>query len=630
MKKAQMFDDQRQPMSPWLEKLANDESPNFTNEDLKDDTLAVKHKAAYTGISSTWDKSSATDSTPAPMLSDSIRHPDNRPTVLASSESIEKEARKLLMTGLSLEKVASVLKKKYESIEIKAFDIAKLEPEYGKLGHVYVDASLVDTCNDLSTLLKNASHVSSIAIRDVKRSAKCNDCNFNKSNCCVKLGLNIVDSTAIKTASEAKFVLNKFASLKYVNSFFIKASDITKYYSRLASENPEKVVSDFLIDVNTRRTAKQHINTRLAVKETIANELKNKEAAIKMGKDDIEMSNAFKQLLINNPSIRTAKSELTKKYSNTRVETFLKEARDDLKRYINFLSTKSLTANSRDAITKESSSTKLHNKTSVASIDSATKMAYTLKTLRQSDDAIKSAVSKSYSADVANHVMGKLAADKEAQMLGLTYIDSNLYSNASELQAVLPMLNRRANNMIFQIKEGPLCKLSDNTSGICKITGLTIVKNAAVDTKKQAASVIEHAKSVNLANKFELDRIASKLKDSNNTDTIRYFIADVNKGVKKISSSLVKQLTDVALKYAKDINVVRKIASTSWTSTLSLVRVLEPQVTNKVAFSSDVKAIIKKTASDVSMYMKPTNQYDVDVYSPDKDTVSDVTLGKTF
>jgi len=630
MKKVPMFDDQRQPMSSWLQKLANEESQNFTSEDLKEDDLAVKQKVAYTGITSTWDKSSATNSTPAPLLNDAVRHVDNKPAVLASSESIEKEARTLLMTGLSLEKIASVLKKKYEAIELKAFDISKLESEYGKLGHVYVDASLVETCNDLSTILKTASHVSSIAIREVKRSARCNDCSMNKSNCCVKLGLAITDSPAIKTASEAKFILNKFASLKYVNTFFIKSSDITKYYSRLASESPERVVSDFLVDINHRRSAKQSTSTRIAVKETIANEFKNKEAAIKMGKADIEVSNGFKQLLIQNPSIRAAKSEMTKRYSSVRIETFLKEARSDLKRYISFLNIRPLTANSRDAITKEAASEKLDSKISAAAIDSAIKMAYSLKTIRQSSDAIKIAVATAFGDKVANHVMNKLASDKEASMLGLTYIDSNLYSSASELQSILPVLNRRANNMIFQIKEGPLCKLANNPSGICQVTGLKIVKNASIDSRRQASSVIDHAKSIKLTNRFEIERIAAKIKDSGNADIIRHFIASTDSGIKKISSSFVKQLTDIALKYAKDVNTVRKIAATSWSTASSLVRVLQSQVANKVAFATEVKAVINKTASNVSMYMKPTNQYDVDIYSADKDKVSDVTLGKTI
>jgi len=637
MKKVPMFDDQHQPMSSWLEKLANDEASNFTGEDLKDDAIPVKQAATYTGISSTWNKKSAVDSTPVPILDDSSRHIDNKPIALTSVDVIEKSARKLMMSGLSLEKTASILKKKYDKNELKAFDLSKLELEYGRLGHIYVDASLVDNCNDLSELLKNASNLSSIAIRDVKKTAKCDDCNFNKSCHCVKLGLNITDNSIIKSAQEAKFVLNKFASLKYINSYFIKSSDITKYYSRLASDNPDKVVSEFLIDVNNKRTAEDQIINRGAAKindrvaaKIIVGDIKNKNVSIKFGRDDVEMSNSFKQSLLNNRSIRTAKSELSKKYSSDRIDAFLKEARDDLKRYINFLNTKSLTSNSRDATSNELIARKIENTLSKTAVDNAIKIAYSLKTLRQSNDLIKSTVAKTFGNEVANHVISKLAVDKEAQMLGLTYIDSNLYSHASELQSIAPIIMRRANNMILQIKEGPLCKLANNPNGICPITGLKIVKNASIESRRQATRVIEHAKNIKLTNSFEIDRVAAKLKDDNNSDTIRLFLTAATKRSKQISSGLVKQITDVALKYAKDISFVRRVASASWLSVNSLVNILEKHVANKTAFIDDIKKVVNKSANDANVYLNPINQYNVDVFSPDKDNVSDVVLGKTI
>ncbi|MDO8640599.1 MAG: hypothetical protein Q7R33_03565, partial [Nitrosarchaeum sp.] len=245
--KKQLFDDQHQPMSNWLDNLASQEASSFTSTELKDDTVGTKKTAAYKGASSTWAPESKLMS--SQITSDSSRQVENKPKIKIASSIAEKEARKLLMTGVSLEKMSSIIKRQYNT----NLDVSKFENEFGKLGYIYIDASLVDTCDDLSTILKSSNRVANVGVKFVKTTAKCASCIYNKRSECVKLGLTIADKPAIKTVAEAKNILNKFAALKYVNSFFVKAADLTTYYTRLANEDPQKVVTDFLTDVDNRR-----------------------------------------------------------------------------------------------------------------------------------------------------------------------------------------------------------------------------------------------------------------------------------------------------------------------------------------------------------------------------------------
>jgi len=627
--KKQIFDDQHQPMPSWLDKLAVDEASGITDADLKGEDVVEKTAATYDGITSTWNKDHKIESE---TLNDSSRRVANRPVPKASLDTIEKNARKLLMTGVRLEKVASILKHRFEKDALDSFNTERfisLEKEYGKLGCIYVDASLVDDCGDLSDIIKTSGKVSSIAIRDVKKVAKCDDCNFNKRSHCLKLGLNIVDEPQIKTAKEAKSLINKFASLKYVNSYFVKADDLTVYYNRLASENPEKVVQDFLVDVNTRRHAKQNVDSRLAAIETEAGKIENRSRVIKIGKDDTEVANAFKQFLVTDQSLRSAKSTLMKRYGSERIIGYIKEAHDELNKYIKFISAKSKVFNKVADGAHETSSAGLQNKQSSAKVASATRAAYSLRTFRQPVNEIRKIVARTYGDEIAEHVISKLANDKEARLLGVTYIDSNLYSNPSEMKDVINILRRKNSSIICQVKEGSCCRLEDNPEHICSVTGMKIVKNASIDSKDKAIQMIDHLKSVKFANEFELNKLAASLQDGDNTDLIASFITS-RKISKMLPKTLVKQATDVALKYAKDLSNIRRIAHMPWSSSNLLVEALESQVINKNAFKDDVKKVLDKSASDANAYLSQPNQYTSDVFSKDKERVSDVILGKTI
>jgi hypothetical protein len=626
--KTKMFDNQHQKMSTWLEKLANDESSNFSESDLDDENIVEKLPVEYNGISSTWN---AKKEISPIALDDTSRRVSNKSEIPETIDDIEKQARQLLMTGLNIEKLSTVLKRKFSKQLVDNFmqiKIASIEEDFGKLGCTYVDASLVNDCNDLAQILDVNNKISSIAISNVKKIAKCDDCNCNKKSHCVKLGLDIIDQPVIKTVKEAKSIINKFASLKYVNSYFIKTEELTKYYSRLASENPDKVVKSFLIDIENRRQAKQSINTRLAAKETIANAPKEKVSTIKFGKEDIETANAFKQFLLQDQSLRTAKSVLSKRYGEERVKVYLKEARADIEKYIKFVTAKTKNDTCLRHEANESDTAEIKNKQSIAKIASAIKMAYLLRTFRQPLNDIEKNIAKTYGHDIAKNAINKLSNDNEARLLGLTYIDSNLYSNANEIKDVLNILKRKSST-IFQIKEGNACKIANNPEGICSITGLTIVKDASASTYGQSEKIMSQLQNMKFANDYELKKIASNFVNGDNSNLIANFIAS-QRPSKMISSRLVRNAADIALKYAKDLQTIRKIAKMQWPSTNLLVEALESNVVNKQAFINDVNGLINRSASDANVYLNQPNQYNVATFDENKNDISDVTLGFTI
>lgn len=625
--KKNMFDNQHQKMSSWLEKLANDESSNLSESDFDDENIAEKKPAEYAGISSTWNTKKEIASI---ELEDASRHVSNKPQIPETIDDVDKQARQFLMTGLNIEKLSTVLKRKFSKQLVDQFmqtKIASIEEDFGKLGCIYVDASLVNDCSDLTKILDANNKVASIAINSVKKIAKCDDCNCNKKSHCIKLGLDIVEQPAIKTVKEAKSIINKFASLKYVNSYFIKTEELMNYYSRLASESPEKVVKSFLIDIDNRRQAKQTAaNVRLAAKETIASTPKEKVSTIKYGKSDVETGNAFKQFLLQDQSLRTAKATLSKRYGEERVKAYLKEAREDIEKYIKFVTakTKNDTCSRHEA--SESSTANFQNKQSTVKIASAIKMAYLLRTFRQPLNEIEKNIARTYGSEISKVAITKLSNDAEARLLGLTYIDSNLYSNANEIKDVLTLLKRKSNNTIYQIKEGNSCKIANNPEGVCCITGLTIVKDASASTREQSDNILLQLQSVKFANDYELKKLASNFVNGDNSKMIANFIAS-RRPSKMISSKLVRNATDIASKYAMDLPAIRKIAKMQWPSSNLLIEALESNVINKQAFITEVNHLINRSASDANIYLNQPNQYNIATFDDNKNNISDVTLG---
>jgi len=617
--KTNVFDDQYQALPSWLEKLASDEQSNLTQIDT-DISLNEKEKKKYSGISTTWNNKK---SVKAPLLDDSIREVNNKCSNELSKDQIEKQARYMLMTGNSPEKIVNTLKRKISKDAMNSFDIAKIESEFGKLGHIYLDASLVDDCSDLSIISKNASVSLKTMLTSIKKISKCEKCQCNKKGICTKTALNISDDVSIKTAAQAKNIINKFATMKYVNSYFVKSMDIDKFYTKLASENPNKVINEFLLEIRNRRTSNSKVN-RVIAKNT-DNNLKNNEKIVKLGKDDNEIEIAFKQSLLQNPSIRTAKSIVSKKYGTERVNRYFNEARDLISKYAKFIVKKS-----NNGINRENNieSTPLINVAEkVEDLTPAIKAAYYLQSIQTPIESIKKSLQNSFGQSIASKVIEKLNNDSEAKLLGLTYIDSNLYSSPEELQEAFSVASRRACNMIFQIKEGPLCKSASNK---CAITGLSIVKNASVDSKQQAIKVINHARKIG----FKVDDISSKLRDKNNTQVIKSFVAasiankiGAKKTTKKISLEQVSKIVKVASKFSNDN--FDKILSSNWSTHDSLINALQKNIKDKTSFVKIANLVVNKPTEGINDCLANTNLFNVELFSNETNS-QEVAFGKTF
>ena len=215
------------------------------------------------------------------------------------------------------------------------------------------------------------------------------------------------------------------------------------------------------------------------------------------------------------------------------------------------------------------------------------------------------------------------------KLIGLTYIDSALYKTASEMKDVLSTLGRRGNSMVYQVKEGSICRLRDNPEGICSATGLKIVKHASAKSRRQAIQVLRQAKKMNFASDYMIKRTKKKLNDEDNMHLIASFLS-TPQITKVLSQGFVSQITDVANRYAKNVSDVRRIAKMPWSSVDMLKEALDDMIVNKKAFNDDLKRVINKSASDASTYLDAPNQYNIDVFSKDKANISDVILGQTI
>lgn len=559
MKKSVLpFDDQHQPMSTWLDDLAVKEASTYKDADLTEDEVGEGRKVEFKGISSTWNKKGLDISKGS--TDDHSRQIENRVKIEASIDEIEKEARKLLMSGFSIEKVSSKIKKQFEGENTKAFfttKFASLESEFGKLGYIYLDPTLVSDCKELNTINVNQK-ISSIALKNIKTAKQCGNCNFNKHNNCVLVGLKLSNEPKISSQQEAKFVLNKFASQNYVNNMFIKTADLVAYYDRLRTDSPEKVVSDFLFDIDNRRfKALNDINNRRFKSANTDNrvdttnrpiKLENKQAKDVWGMQDQEVANAFKQLLVKTQSIRIAKSTLVQRYGEDRMTQYLKEAKNDLRKFVRFITSKKHSANVRlESSDKESEGHKISSANN--DVRKNIKLQNALKLI--------------YASVICN----KLESDTRKHMLRA--FDESIVEEAFN---------------VFASEKG---------------------------SKKQAGEILCYAAEEHYLDTKIAKKILAKLDSSNNNLEIVKKAFEVSRD-KKISDNLKDQIVNTALKYASDSEVsqIRKLSTKSWTSKDELIQKLKGNLKFASYFTKDVNIIIDKSANDASTMLQTTNLFD--------------------
>jgi len=571
------FDDQHQPMSTWLDELATKEA-NDANL-IDDENTQTSRNVKYAGIDSTWNQK--TNNHRSQTTGNQNRKFHNRHRIAASVEEIEVTARKSLMSGDTIDKMSTNLKKTYHKNDVNSFlskRLSKVEKEFGKLGYIYVDPMLVDDCHDMMKITKQK--VASIALRNVKKSKKCDDCQFNKRANCLLTGLKIADNHAV-TANEAKFILNKFASLKYVNKLFVKAADMTSYYDRLKSDVPETVISDFLVDVDKRRCATEKFNLQKIKTKRVAAKhkadvttLKNKKAKVKWGSTDTEISDGFKRLLLKQPSIRTAKRELVKHYGSDRVTTFMKESKIELRNFIRFLSRK-----------KEATVLRIKSDANNVSDKSMTKAAtVTYDKDKINDVNIKRALDIIYSGFLHNEVV----ADTKKKLI-----------RAFDSSTVDAALNK------FKTNAG---------------------------SKRQAYALVKHAIDRNLIDKKAAKKIASTFKNENDLKSIREAIVNDRRRLKKISKAYQDRIISAAVKFAKKDSIVaiEKLSAQRWSGTKKLIEKLSAHVSDVKKFSNALQPIVNKTASDANAMLAQSNHCSINILSDDDVKQSDVTLFNTI
>lgn len=576
MKKSVVFDDQYQPMSSWLNDLAVKEASSFNDTDLKDDEVGESRKAEFKGISSTWNKKGLDLS--KETVNDNSRQIENRIKVEASIDEIEKEARKLMMSGLNIEKISSKIKKQFDGENVNIFlntKLAALENEFGKLGYVYLDPVLVDNCKSMLDLANVNQKVSSVTIQNIKTASKCKNCNYNKYGNCVLVGYKLNDNPKISSQQEAKFILNKFASLKYINGIFVKTAELVNYYNRLKTDDPEKVVSDFLIDVDNRRTShfseisnrrfkNANESTKLISAENRLIKLENKQAKEIWGKCDQELANAFKQLLVKTQSIRIAKDTISQRYGADRTSKYLKEAKDDLRKFVRFITSKKHPVSVRlSANNKNFNNGKISNVTK--DINHSIKTEKALKVI------------------YASVIFNKTESDTKKHMLRA--FNESIVNEAFD---------------IFAKEKG---------------------------SKKQASQILCFSVQEKYLDNKVAKKILAKLDNSNNNLELVKKAFDISRN-KKISENLKDQIINTALKYASEneISDIRKLSTKSWTKD-ELVKKVQSHLKFANYFNKDVTNVLNKSADEASTILQSVNLFTADQKQND---LPDPMLSTTF
>lgn len=579
-----LFDDQHQPIPNWMEKLAETEFNESNSADDANDDVTEKKAAKYNGITSTWQRPGQIERSFDGKTSE--RSLKNKSARKASMDEIELSAKRLVFKHCSLDKIESELKKAFDDGSVNEFvktRFASIEQEFGKLGYIYADANIAyeTDCDDVRSFLASMGKVSSIAISKVKKSARCDGCSFNRSNNCLKLGMKIEENPGIKTAEEAKSVLNRFASLKYINSTFIKSAELITYYERLKTEDPQLVIKAFLDDIDNRRATAQTSDSRIAAKDDkrdVEQIAVIPKINFRLGAEDRDVENSLKESLLTDPDLKSAQKFAEDKFGADRVKAYMKEAKDVVDKYIKFLNRKARLQDSGYLVDNVDSQNEIMSKTSG---DLLKKASDALHIALDNGVHITSAhkdLVHSFGADVAKLVIDKHALDINEHKLGHLYLTLSKKSNAEHVST-----------------------FNDQTR---------------IDTHREAMRILNFAKKVEFADNRDINKVQAKLKQHGNANIIRSFLL-TTKPKKKLAAERVDSILAIALKYASpDKRIeIRKYAGDSWANVSQLTNVLSDKVLiiNKKAFKEEIENTIQKSANDANAMLTQANQCSVNV-----------------
>ena len=422
-----------------------------------------------------------------------------------SQDKIEKETEVLLAEGNDLTDIAKELKRKFPAKAVEKFvetHQKELLQKYGQLGYIYLDKRMYDSCEDIKAHLARlpARNLLTKLKESETSKVKCRDCTKYKSGYCLLTNLKVANMPEITSDKEAKFVINKFAS--------IDISIRDQFIERLAAENPARVIAEFLVAAeNLRRESGQldsnfkRDNDQKEMKERLVDNNNAKNAAIEEAKLNSAILQDLKAAIESGIDVKEAHKRLTQTYTPLQLESVYAKHASEIESFVKFYNRN-----------KEAKIERFENEGSKKDILTAKNkvakekelfremMKHADLMLSEGNDAktVQDSLKKTFGIDKTIKFMSEHARilNKHYGQIGYVYIDSNLYGNCDKMAEALKGLKHAKKPLLYNVKACQNCaKCSQNEAGLCKKVDLMISNNPVITSPRAASKLFKRAEA---------------------------------------------------------------------------------------------------------------------------------------
>jgi len=180
----------------------------------------------------------------------------------AVDEEIARFVTGRLYAGQSPKQIEGLLRLMHPAARVEAFWAARggeVMSKYGRLGFLYVDASDFQDDIEMDEMLGGQKKIGQMALEAIKPASRCGDCTLNRGGFCMRYNLSLDTDPTVKSARQARRVLNKFARVSEAADRQVsqaqKAVDVGESKA-IDPKEYDRIVSAFLTDIGRPRTPK--------------------------------------------------------------------------------------------------------------------------------------------------------------------------------------------------------------------------------------------------------------------------------------------------------------------------------------------------------------------------------------
>lgn len=167
-----------------------------------------------------------------------------------------------LYEGHSPKQIKGLLHLIFPAARAEAFWAARggdVASKYGRLGFLYVDAADFRDDGEMDDMLGGQKKIGQMALESLKPAERCGDCTMNRAGFCMRYNLSLDADPAVKSARQAKRILQKFARRSEAHDREVAAAQekVDAAESRKGSPAEyDRIISSFLTSIGQPRTAK--------------------------------------------------------------------------------------------------------------------------------------------------------------------------------------------------------------------------------------------------------------------------------------------------------------------------------------------------------------------------------------